>query len=155
MYSLVIRTDVMVVIRAKYSELLSHLACCHLLRIVRWSINTHFYIHYVITVAKARCGNPQSGWMKLLLELDIVQPGRCSAFLWNQPPAPSRWITVDGYRCFWETCTSWTACLMKMGRIGCPETSVTNYQSTLCTIPEGRSSFTPRLNPEISTCTLH
>ena len=34
----------------------------------------------------------------------------------------------------------WTASSFKMGPIGCPETSVTNYQSTLRNIPEkGRS----------------
>ena len=32
---------------------------------------------------------------------------------------------------------------LKMGLIGCPETSVTNYKFTLCNIPEDRS---PHLN---------
>ena len=31
---------------------------------------------------------------------------------------------------------------LKMGTISCPETSVTNYQSTLCNIPEDRSPHT-------------
>jgi hypothetical protein len=36
--------------------------------------------------------------------------------------------------------SSWNACPLKMGPIGCPETSVRNYHSTLCKIPkESRS----------------
>jgi hypothetical protein len=34
--------------------------------------------------------------------------------------------------------SSWTASPMKMGPIGCPETLVTIYKSTLCNIPAGR-----------------
>jgi hypothetical protein len=34
----------------------------------------------------------------------------------------------------------WTASALKMGPIGCSETSVNNYQSTLCNIPEERRS---------------
>ena len=33
---------------------------------------------------------------------------------------------------------SWTAWPLMMRPIGCPEISVTNYQSTLCSIPDGR-----------------
>ena len=36
--------------------------------------------------------------------------------------------------------SSWTAWPLKMGPIGCLETSVTNYQSTLRKIPEERRS---------------
>jgi hypothetical protein len=32
---------------------------------------------------------------------------------------------------------NWTASPLKMGPVGCLETSVTNYQSTLCNIPKG------------------
>jgi hypothetical protein len=28
--------------------------------------------------------------------------------------------------------SSWTACRLKMGPVGCPETLVTNYKSVLC-----------------------
>jgi hypothetical protein len=40
--------------------------------------------------------------------------------------------------------SSWTARPLKMGPIGCPETSVSNYQSTLCNIPEERRSYLHR-----------
>ena len=40
--------------------------------------------------------------------------------------------------------SSWTAWPLKMGSICCPETSVTNYQSTLRNIPEERSSHLRR-----------
>jgi len=45
----------------------------------------------------------------------------------------------------------WTAWPLKMGPIGCPETSVTNYQSTLRKNPRRvKISFTPRRKPEIT-----
>jgi hypothetical protein len=34
--------------------------------------------------------------------------------------------------------SSWTTWPLKMGQIGCPETSITNYQSTLRNDPEER-----------------
>jgi hypothetical protein len=34
--------------------------------------------------------------------------------------------------------SKWIALPLQMGRIGCPETSITNYQSTLRKIPEQR-----------------
>jgi hypothetical protein len=37
---------------------------------------------------------------------------------------------------------SWTSWSLKMGRRSCPETSVRNYHSTLCNIPEERRSQT-------------
>jgi len=48
------------------------------------------------------------------------------------------------YRCFGKIYPSrlqgWTAWRLKVGQIGCPETSVTNYKYTLRNIPEERSS---------------
>jgi hypothetical protein len=37
--------------------------------------------------------------------------------------------------------SSWTACPLNMGRTGCPETSVTDYQSMLSNIPEKQRSI--------------
>jgi hypothetical protein len=49
-----------------------------------------------------------------------------------------------------------TAWPLKMGPTGCPETSVTNYQSALCNIPEERrpyeKSLVSRIEP-MSSCT--
>jgi hypothetical protein len=36
---------------------------------------------------------------------------------------------------------SWTACTLKMGPTGCPETSVNNYRSMQCNNPEERRSL--------------
>jgi hypothetical protein len=45
------------------------------------------------------------------------------------------------------------ACSLKMEPIGCPETSVTNYQSTLLDIAEDQTSFTLSRKLEFSYCT--
>jgi hypothetical protein len=45
-----------------------------------------------------------------------------------------------------NTNSSLNAWLLRMGPTGCPETSVTNYQSTLCNIPEGQK---PLQNPSL------
>jgi len=41
-----------------------------------------------------------------------------------------------------DSLTAWTACPLKIGTIGCPETSVWNYDSTLHKITEERRSHT-------------
>ena len=56
-------------------------------------------------------------------------------------------IPLTGYRRFGTSYRSHlqgTACPLKMGPIGCPETSVNNYGSTLRNIPEERRSHLHR-----------
>jgi len=50
-----------------------------------------------------------------------------------------------------DVSSSWTAWLLQMGPTGCPETSVTNYRSTLRNMPEERISASNL----ISVCSSH
>jgi len=48
------------------------------------------------------------------------------------------------------------ACLLKMGPIGCPKLLVTNYQSTVCNIPEeSRSHLNHWGKSEIMNDSVH
>ena len=71
--------------------------------------------------------NPQALWNKIIFQRSwqsLITSGNFPAWCFSLPP-PSK------------KNSSWTAWPLKMGPLGCPETSVTNYQPKLCNILEG------------------
>ena len=106
---------------------------------------TKFYSVYLyvkiifVSLHKARC-----------IDVYIVygRRGLCDfrlLFLWKQSLCSAGDIrqrrSVDSYRQFGALLP------FKMGPICCTKTSVNNYQSTLCNIPEERRSYTCVFNP--------
>jgi len=64
-------------------------------------------------------------------------PSRKETFFWG---VMQRRLAVNTNVSGQPIGSSWTALPLKMGPMISPETSVTNYQSTLCKVPEDRRS---------------
>jgi len=87
----------------------------------------------------------------------ILQFNWSQKFLWFQALLWCKWASL-----LWGVMqhrigsSSWTAWPLKLGPVGCPETSVTNYQSMLRSVPEKLRSHTKSsLNISITVVLLY